>query len=268
MNIFHNKVIKQLFTQPVKSRAELLEILQKAADSEVFDKDSLPLIEALLQFGDMRAKDILLPRHEVDMIDLNSPIEEILKLIISTGHSRFPVVDGNVNDIVGIFHSKDIVHYISEPDSFDLHSLLRQPLFVPDMKPLDSLLYEMRIKHSHLAIVVDEFTNISGIVTLEMIVEQIIGEIDDEHDSVDGEHGAIELGPDLYRVKGHCGLEQFNNITGLNWHDDKVESVGGFISKSIGRVPASNERISRDDCIIEIISADSRKINALTITKK
>lgn len=268
MKLFQTKILKQLFSDPIKSRGELLGILQEAAESKIFDKDSLPLIEALLQFGDMRAKDILLPRHEVDMIDLSSPIDEIIKLIISTGHSRFPVIDGNVGDVIGIFHSKDIVHYIEDPGGFNLHSLLRQPLFVPEIKPLDSLLYEMRIKHSHLAIVVDEFTNIAGIVTLEMIVEQIIGEIDDEHDSVDGEHGAIMLGPDLYRVKGHCGLEQFNNVTGLNWHDDKVESVGGFISKTIGRVPASNERIVWPDCVIEIINADSRKINALTLTRK
>lgn len=265
MKMFESKILKQLFTEPIKNREELLEVLQEAAAAKVFDKDSLPLIEAILQFGDMRAKDILLPRHEIDIIDINSSMADIIKLIIKTGHSRFPVVDGSINNILGIFHSKDIVHYTANPEEFDFHGLLRQPLFVPDMKPLDSLLYEMRLKHSHLAIIVDEFTNVAGIVTLEMIVEQIIGEIDDEHDSIDGEHSIVELGHKLFRVKGHCGLEQFNNTTGLGWHDDKVESVGGFISKSIGRVPASNERINRPDCTVEIVSADSRKINTLTV---
>ena len=265
MNIYISKILQQMFSTPVSNRRELLVILQAAANAQVFDKDSLPLIEAVIQFGDMRAKDIVLPRHEVDFIDLNHPIGDILQLIISTGHSRFPVVDGSSNDVVGIFHSKDIVRYIANPEQFNLQELLRQPLFVPDMKPLDSLLYEMRLKHSHLAVVVDEFTNIAGIVTLEMIVEQIVGEIDDEHDSVDGEHGIIELNHKLYRVKGYCGLEQFNNITGNFWQDDKVESVGGFVTKSLGRVPAAGEKFDLNHCAIEIISADSRKINTLTL---
>ena len=245
-----------------------MSVLQTAAEAKVFDKDSLPLLEAVLQFGDMRAKDVLLPRHEVDVIDLNSPIAEIIKLIISTGHSRFPVVNGSSNDVIGIFHSKDIVRYIANPEEFDLQELLRQPMFIPDMKPLDSLLYEMRLKHCHLAVVVDEFTNVAGIVTLEMIVEQIVGEIDDEHDSLDGEHGIIELQHRVYRVKGYCGLEQFNNATACLWHDDKVESVGGYVTKSLGRVPASGETFNLNEHTIEIISADSRKINTLTITLK
>lgn len=257
------KLLQQLFTTQLSTRSELIDILNNAAEANIFDKDSLPLIEAVLQFGDMRAKDILLPRHEVDFIDIRSPIEDILQLIIATGHSRFPVIDKNSNDILGIFHSKDIVEYVIDPSNFDLRSLLRQALFIPDIKPLDSLLYEMRIKHSHMAIIVDEFSNVAGIVTLEMIVEQIVGEIDDEHDSVDGEHGILELRHNVYRVKGYCGLEQFNNVTGKNWHDDKVESVGGFITKAIGRVPASSEKLTINHCNIEITSADSRKINTI-----
>ena len=265
MKLFDKKFLQDLFATPVTSRKELLTVINQAANTNIFDKDSLPLIEAVLQFGDMRAKDILLPRHEVDVINLNQPIEEIIELIIETGHSRFPVADGDANDIIGIFHSKDIVRYISEPDKFELRELLRQPMFIPDMKPLDSLLYEMRIKHSHMAIVVDEFTNISGIVTLEMIVEQIVGEIDDEHDSIDGEHIIVEVSHGVYRVKGHCGLEQFNNVAGKDWSDSQVESIGGYVSKKLGRIPVSGEKLTIDGCNIEIVNSDSRKINVLTV---
>lgn len=265
MKLFKTKLLQQLFAEPISTRRELLEVLQTAAESDVFDKDSMPLLEAVLQFGDMRAKDILLPRHEVDVIDINSPIEEIMQLILATGHSRFPVIDENINDIVGIFHSKDIVKYFANSAEFNLHDLLRKPMFVPDMKPLDSLLYEMRLKHIHLAVVVDEFTNVAGIVTLEMIVEQIIGEIDDEHDSVDGEHAIVEVQPRVFRVKGYCGLEQFNNVTELNWDDEQVESVGGFITKFLGYVPATGKICQIDDHAIEITSADSKKINTLII---
>ncbi len=266
MKLFKTNLLQQLFAGPISTRRELLEVLQTAAESNVFDKDSMPLLEAALQFGDMRAKDILLPRHEVDVISINSPIEEIIKLILETGHSRFPVVDENINDVVGIFHSKDIVKYFANADEFNLRDLLRKPMFAPDMKPLDSLLYEMRLKHIHLAIIVDEFTNVAGIVTLEMIIEQIIGEIDDEHDSIDGEHAIVEVQPQVFRVKGYCGLEQFNNLTDLNWDDEKVESVGGFISKFLGRVPELGEAFQIDNHQIEITSADSRKINTLTIS--
>lgn len=266
MKLFKTNLLQQLFAGPVSTRRELLEVLQTAAESNIFDKDSMPLLEAALQFGDMRAKDILLPRHEVDVIDINSPIEDIMQLILETGHSRFPVVDENINDVVGIFHSKDIVKYFANSAEFNLHDLLRKPMFVPDMKPLDSLLYEMRLKHIHLAIIVDEFTNVAGIVTLEMIIEQIIGEIDDEHDSIDGEHAIVEVQPQVFRVKGYCGLEQFNSMTDLNWDDEHVESVGGFITKFLGRVPELGETCQIDNHQIEITSADSRKINTLTIS--
>jgi magnesium and cobalt transporter len=268
MKLFNSKILQQLFSHQVSTRRELVSVLEEAAKVGVFDRDSLPLLEAVLQFGDMRAKDILLPRHEVDIIKLDSSVDEILKLIISTGHSRFPVVGDNINDVLGIFHSKDIVQYILNPSEFDLHSLLRQPFFVPDIKPIDALLYEMRVRHSHLAVVVDEFTNVAGIVTLEMIVEQIIGEIDDEHDAIDGEeHGVVELQANVYRVKGFCGLEQFNHATSSTWADDKVESVGGYICKYLSKIPQSGEIFMINGYEVEIIQSDSRKISSLTIKK-
>lgn len=266
MKLFNTKLFQQLFNAPVATRQELLNILKQAANADVFDKDSMPLIEAVLQFGDMRAKDILLPRHEIDVLNLEMSLADIIQLIRDTGHSRFPVIKDSINNIVGIFHSKDIVEGFTNPESFDLLSHLRKPLFVPDMKPLDSLLYEMKLKHSHMAIIVDEFTNVAGVITLEMIVEQIVGEIDDEHDSLDAEHAIVELEKNKFRVKGFCGLEQLNNLCQLDWHDDLVESVGGYISKQLGRVPQTNEKIIIDKQSIEITSSDSRKINTLILS--
>lgn len=265
MKLFSSEFFENLFTKPIANRHELLAKLAQAADAGVFDKDSLPLLEAVVQFGDMRAKDILLPRHEIATLDIHSQAAEIIHLIVSTGHSRFPVVDGSINNIIGVFHSKDLVKYLANLEQFELQALLREPLFIPDSKPLDSLLYEMRLKRCHLAIVVDEFTNVAGMITLEMIVEQIIGEIDDEYDLLDGEHSVVEVSHKLYRAKGHCGLEQFNNLTGQCWHDDKVESVGGYISKTLGRIPKNGDVFSLNQCQIEICSSDSRKINILNV---
>lgn len=264
--IFNNNFLQDFFQKNITTRQELVETIKFAAKNGIFDLDSLPLIEAAIQFGDMRAKDIVLPRHEVDVLDLNASTDKIITTIKETGHSRFPVVNGSFNDVIGVFHSKDIVHYLIDPEHFTLHDYCRKAFFVPDLKPLDSLLYEMRLKQIHLAIVVDEFTNVVGIVTLEMIIEQIVGEIDDEYDSADEEHAIIELEPGTYRTKGYCGLEMFNEKTELGWSDSKVETVGGYLTKMIGRIPSAGEEFTIDNHKIIVISADSRKINSVLVS--
>lgn len=267
MKLFNSNFIQELFKKSIHSRNELLEILRYAAKHEIFDADGLPLIEAAIQFGDMRAKDIVLPRHEVDVIDIHATMDEILRIVKETGHSRFPVVDGGFNNVIGVFHSKDIVQYVLAPEEFKLRDYCRKALFIPDLKPLDSLLYEMRLKQSHLAIVVDEFTNLVGIVTMEMILEQIVGEIEDEHDEADDEHSIVEIEPDVYRVKAFCGLESFRDKTGILWQDDKVESVGGYIINHLGKIPASGDNFKINNIEVSIQGADSRKIISLIVKK-
>lgn len=260
-----NKIIRNLFNINPTNRTELLVIIKEAAENKIFDIDSVEFIEAAIRFGDMRAKDILLPRHEVDFIDVNSDADELLHVIRETRHSRFPVVDGDLNNVIGVFHSKDIVELVLNQSSFQLSDYCRKAFFVPDLKPLDSLLYEMRLKQTHLAIVVDEFTNVVGIITLEMIIEQIVGEINDEHDFASDEHSIVEVEPNVFRVKGFCGLEMFNEKTGLLWHDKYVESVGGYIIKNIGFLPSSGEVFTVDNINIEIVNSDSRKINTILL---
>ena len=254
-----------LFSEPIKERGQLLALIKQAALDEVFDIDGLPLIEAVLQFGDMRVKDILLPRHEVDFIDINATDEEILSIIKETSHSRFPVADGNLNEVVGVFHSKDIVNYIMDKDDFKLLNYCRNAFFVPELKPLDSLLYEMRLQQIHLAIVVDEFTNVIGIVTLEMIIEQILGEIDDEHDLANDEHVILEISPNVYRIKGFCSLEQLREKVGIAWQDTNIETIGGYIIKKLGKIPAVAEQLTINGVLVEILHADSKKINSIII---
>ena len=204
----------------------------------------------------------------MDVININDNMQSIINKIVKTGHSRFPVIDKDISDIIGMFHSKDLVYYFTNSEAFDLRSLMRKAYFVPEIKHLDALMYEMRLNHSHMAIVVDEFTNVVGIVTLEMIVEQILGDIEDEHDSVDGEHEIIELAPNNYRVKGLCRLNTLNVMLGLNWIDEKVETVNGFLVKFLGRVPVIGEVFDYETIKIEIINSNSRKIDLLLITKK
>lgn len=261
------KILDQIFHTQIRDKEELLAVLQDATDKNIIDNDILPIIEAALQISKLRAKDIMIPRNQVDVLDINDSIEYLISKILKTGHSRFPVIDGEISKILGVFHSKDLIRYMNNPEGFDLRSYLREAFFIPEIKHLDSLMYEMRLKQVHLAIVVDEFTNVVGIVSLEMIVEQLVGDIEDEYDSVEGEREILEVDVNTYRVKGHCKLSEINSALGLNWHDDQVETVGGFLTKVLGRIPKSAEVLEFEGVNIEIINSDSRKIKLLTIKK-
>ena len=261
-------ILTNLFRQSVNSKIELVELLKQAAANDIMKHDSLPIIEALLNIDNLLARDIMIPRMSMDVLDINDELESIIKKIAKTGHSRFPVIDGEISNVLGILHSKDLIPYLTDHHEVNLKDLLRQAYFVPELKHLDSLMYEMRLRQSHMVIIVDEFTNVVGLITLEMIVEQILGEIEDEHDSVDGEREILTVGHNSYRVKGKCKLNQFNSVLKLDWTDTTVETVGGFLIKFLGRIPAIGEILDFDKLNIEIINSDSRKINLLLVKMK
>ncbi|MCE3268478.1 MAG: magnesium/cobalt efflux protein [Burkholderiales bacterium] len=261
------RILDQIFHAQIRDKEDLLAVLHDATGKNIIDSNILPIIEAALQINELRAKDIMVPRNQVDVLDINDSIENLINKILATGHSRFPVIDGEISKVIGIFHSKDLIRYMANPQEFNLRSYLREAYFIPEIKHLDSLMYEMRVKQVHLAIIVDEFTNIVGIVSLEMIVEQLVGDIEDEYDSVEGEREILEVDVNTYRVKGHCTLIEINNILGLNWHDNQVETLSGFLSKILGRIPASGEILNFAGVSIEVINADSRKVKLLNIKK-
>lgn len=267
MNIIKN-LISRLLKYQVRNKDELIEVLKQSVTNSVIERDCLPIIEAVLNISNLRAQDIMIPRMSMDVLDINDDVDTLIKKITKTGHSRFPVIDEEMSDILGVFHSKDLIQHLGKPDEFNLKELLRQAYFVPDIKHLDGLMYEMRIHQNHMAIVVDEFTNVVGLITLEMIVEQILGEIEDEHDSVEGERTILLVTPGTYRVKGQCNLDKFNTSLKLNWEDNSIETVGGFLIKFLGRIPSVGEILDFEKVKIEVISSDSRKINLLLITLK
>jgi len=257
-----------LFKHEFKSRHDLIRQLKEATKTRVIDLDSITMIEAIFNLTELNARDIMIPRYQIDSIDINDSMNDIVNKITATGHSRFPVIDGEISKIVGIFHSKDLVAHLINDSHFDIREHLRKAYFVPEIKRLDTLMYEMRINHAHLVIVVDEFTNVVGIVTLEMIIEQIVGEIADEYDSLDGEGLIIELNEHEYRVKGYCKLSEINKKIGVIIQDEVVETIGGYLIKHLGRLPQKGEQVNLVGCEIEVVSADSRKINLVRITKK
>ncbi len=260
-------LLNNLFKTEIKDKTELIAIMRRGVDTGIIDFESMLIIEAVLQISKLQVRDIMIPRLQMDVLDINDDIRAIATKIITTGHSRFPIIDKEISNVMGIFHSKDLIRYFLEEDNFKLKEHLRQAYFVPEIKKLDALMYEMRLRHSHLAIVVDEFTNVVGIITLEMIVEQIIGEIEDEYDAVDDEQEIIKLREHVYRVKGQCKLHHLNNKLNLNWIDERVETVGGFLIKFLGRIPLNNEVLDMGSIKVEIINADSRRIKLLIITE-
>ncbi len=259
--------LKSIFATEPQTKKDVIEMLHNAVLRKIIDNDCLPMLEALVHIDDLKALDVLIPRHQMDVLDINDSIENIIDKVIATGHSRFPVINGQISEILGIFHSKDLVQYYKDPKEFDLKDHLRKAYFVPELKHLDSLMYEMRLHHSHLVIVVDEFTNVVGLITLEMIIEQIIGDIEDEYDSVEGERRFTEIKKGYFRVKGFCKLTELSREFGIQFRDKTVETISGFIVKFLGRIPVNGEIIQISHYNIEIISADQRKINILLINK-
>ncbi len=255
----------QIFKREFKSKQDIIDEIKKSITKNIINNDSIHMIEAVIHLTDFTARDIMIPRHQIDTIDINDNIENIINKIKTTGHSRFPVIDKEISKIIGIFHSKDLVGYFTHQDEFHIKNHLRKALFVPEIKKLNSLMHEMRLNHSHLVMVVDEFTNIVGIVTLEMIIEQIVGDIEDEYDSIDGERTIIELKENEYRIKGYCKLNELERKLGIKIEDKIVETIGGYIIKKLGRLPVNNEKLKINNCNIEVISADSRKINFIKL---
>lgn len=259
--------LTKLFANKLITKKQIRNILIDANKNNVVDNDLLNILESALSLDELTALDIMIPRNQIDVIDINDDLDIIMSKIIRTGHSRFPVIDGDISQIIGIFHSKDLVHYILDKENFEIRDYVRKMYFVPDVKRLDTILYEMKQNHIHLALVVDEFTNIVGLITLEMVIEQIIGEIDDEYDSIEGDSLIIELSPQKYRVKGVTKLVEINNKFNLNLDDKLVETISGFIVKKLGRVPINGEIVTFNNTNFEIISADKRKINLLLVNK-
>jgi len=259
--------LQSIFATEPQNKKEIIHVLRNAALKKIIDNDCLPMLEALVHIDDLKASDVMIPRHQMDVIDINDSIESIIDKVIATGHSRFPVINGQMSEVMGVFHSKDLVQYYKNPELFDLKDYLRKAYFVPELKHLDSLMYEMRLHHSHLVIAVDEFTNVVGLITLEMIIEQIIGDIEDEYDSVEGERRITEVKEGYYRIKGFCKLAELTQEFGIEFKDKTVETISGFIVKFLGRIPANGEILEIGHYRIEVISADQRKINILLINK-
>jgi magnesium and cobalt transporter len=258
--------LSAILSREPEDRDDLLARLRSACDRNLINADALSIMEGALQMSDMQVSEVMIPRAQMDVIHLDDPIETIVSFVVDTAHSRFPAVGDNKDDVVGIFLAKDLLRYYAGRE-FDLRDMLRPAIFVPESKRLNVLLREFRVSRNHMAIVVDEYGGVAGLVTIEDVLEQIVGDIEDEFD-FDEAGDSIRLDQNgRYRVKATTEIEDFNHAFATDFSDEDVDTVGGLVIRHLGRLPKRGEVITLDGLKIQVMRADSRRVHTLLVER-
>ena len=259
--------IKDVLGESPKAKEDLLELLKNSAVDGVIDIESLKMIEGVFKVSEIQVREIMIPRSHITVVDISDDITDIIKKVTSSGHSRFPVIDDNKDEIIGVLLAKDLLKRNTvENIDIDLHEVLRPAVFVPESKRLNILLNEFKSSRNHIAIVIDEHGSVSGLITIEDVLEEIVGEIDDEHDE-ETVSKIISRGNNQYIVDALTPLEEFNSYFLSNFHDEDIETIGGFLINRFEKVPKNSETISIENLFFKILSADSRSIKRIQVTR-
>lgn len=255
--------LSNLFLEP-QDQEQLIELIRSASERHILDSEALSIVEGALSVSQMQARDIMLPRSQVVMVSRDAPAEETLKLVTETAHSRFPVIDDDRDDVIGILLAKDLLSaVVSSGDyNFELRELLRPAVFIPESKRLNVLLREFRARRNHMAIVVDEYGGVAGIVTIENVLEQIVGEIEDEHD-IDDDAPILQRNEDTYTIKALTMVEDFNEFFETNWSDEDFDTVGGYVVNQFGHLPERGEQLTIGQLQFTVLRADNRRVYLL-----
>ena len=258
--------LSALLSREPEDRDELLALLHSAFDRNLIDADALTIIEGALQMSDMQVRDVMIPRAQMDCVHLDDPIDVIANFAIDTAHSRFPAIGDGKDDVAGILLAKDLLRYFAGRE-FDLRDMLRPAVFVPESKRLNVLLREFRVSRNHMAIVVDEYGGVAGLVTIEDVLEQIVGDIEDEYD-FDEVGDSIRLDQNgRYRVKATTEIEDFNEAFATHFSDDEFDTVGGLVIRHFGRLPKRGEAVELEGLKIQVLRADSRRVHTLVVER-
>ncbi len=248
-------------------RAQLVELLREATKRGLVDTDAMAMVEGALTMAELQARDLMVPRAEMVCIRRDDPLSRILPAVIESGHSRFPVVDGDRDDVVGILLAKDLLRAAGAKAAakFDMREFLRPAVFVPEAKRLDVLLKEFRGNRNHMAIVVDEYGGVAGLITIEDVIEQIIGEIDDEFDVEDDQNIRAD-GERRFVVRGATRIAEFNEHFATSFSDLEFDTVAGLVMQQLGRVPRRGETVSIGAFEFRVLRTDRRRIDSLHVT--
>jgi magnesium and cobalt transporter len=246
---------------------ELATILVEARERGLIDADVLQMLESVLEVSEIQVRDIMVPRSQMVVINRDEPVEKILPVVIESGHSRFPVVGEDRDEVQGILLAKDLLRFFVEdqPDDFDIKECLRPAVFIPESKRLNVLLKEFRLTHNHMAIVVDEYGGVSGLLTIEDVLEQIVGDIGDEYDIDEGE-GIRKEADRSWTVPALTRIEDFNQAFGTRFSDEECDTIGGLILQELGRMPRRGEAVQIGGLELKVTRADRRRIETLRVT--
>ena len=260
--------IKDLLGDSPKDKQDLISLLATAAKDNLISQDSYQMILGVFSVSEIPVREIMIPRPHVIAIDVNEELNTVITKVIESGHSRFPVINGKLDEIIGILHAKDLLkNQINTNNDFDLHDYMRPATFIPESKRLNILLNDFKASRNHIAIVIDEHSNVSGLVTLEDLIEEIIGEIDDEHD-VSSREFIIQQANNKYIIDALLALDDFNERFNTSFVDEDIETLGGFLINKFEKVPTKQEIIEINNFIFTVLSADSKKINRIQLIIK
>ena len=248
-----------------RDRKDLIVLLKQAKDRAIFDTEALAMMEGVLQVSDLQVRDIMIPRAQMVVVGRDHELGQVLPVVTESAHSRFPVIDDDRAEVVGIMLAKDLLQYCGDnAPRFKMRDIVRSAVFVPESKRLNVLLREFRASRNHMAIVIDEYGNAAGLVTIEDVLEQIVGEIEDEYDFDEGAF-ILKRGPNNYTIKAHTTIEEFNEYFDVAFDDSDFDTIGGLMVSALGHLPGRGESVVVDGFRFTVVRADSRKVRLLQV---
>ena len=259
--------ISHLLTGEPQDVDDLLELLREAKSRSLLDTDALSMIEGVLQVSQMRVRDIMIPRVQMIVLPKDATLESILPLVIESGHSRYPVIDGDKSKVIGVLLTKDLLVKIFENKTLTVQEIMRSVSIVPESKRLNVLLKESRTNGNHMAVVVDEYGQAAGLVTIEDVLEQIVGDIEDEHDDPDDENYVFQRSENEFMLKALMPIDEFDKQFSTQLATDEYDTIGGFLVHRLERMPQKGESLTVENCKFEVIKADSRRVHLIKLKK-
>jgi magnesium and cobalt transporter len=259
--------IGSLLMREPEDREQLMQLLHSAYDRDLLDADALAMIEGVLQVSEMQARDIMIPRSQMDVLDIDDSPDKFVPFVIETGHSRFPVIGDSKDDVIGILLAKDLLRHYAGEEEFEVREMLRPAVFIPESKRLNVLLKDFRSNRNHMAIVVDEYGGVAGLVTIEDVLEQIVGEIEDEYDYDEPGDNILPEKGGAFRVKATTEIADLNDAFGTSFSDEDFDTVGGLVINNFGHLPKRGEQIAIDGLTFRVLRADSRRLHVLRVER-
>jgi magnesium and cobalt transporter len=250
-----------------QNRQQLMDLLKLASSRDILDAEALMMIEGVLQVSEIQVRDIMIPRSQIVLVHQSAPLKEFLPIMIESQHSRYPVIGENRDEVIGILLAKELLRYtFSGQENFNIRDILRPAAFVPESKRLNVLLQEFRLNRNHMAIVVDEYGGTSGLITIEDVLEEIVGEIEDEYDIDDISTYIHKLNDNQYTIKALTPIEKFNEFFHTHFSDEDFDTIGGLIMQQFGQLPKRGDSIQIENCHFKILHADNRRIRLIRLT--